>query len=140
MAILSLLIFVALLSFSPRTLSYPLSPKIPPRFLGKFSRSNPIGAPRYSYETRYFDQDLDHFSFSSLPKFRQRYLINTQHWAGPHQLGPIFVYCGNEGDIEWFAANTGFIWEVAPRFRAMIVFPEVIPLRSLMNFIIYELK
>ncbi|KAL8528904.1 hypothetical protein ACS0TY_006393 [Phlomoides rotata] len=126
-AILSHLISIALLSLSLPTLGSSglyRSPKFPSRFLGKFSRSNPLGAPLYPYKIRYLDQDLDHFSFSGLPKFRQRYLINTQHWAGPHQQGPIFVYCGNEGDIEWFAANTGFIWEVAPRFRAMIVFPE----------------
>ncbi|KAI3462651.1 hypothetical protein Pfo_019314 [Paulownia fortunei] len=132
-ATLSLLISLALLSFFPPTLSSPSpsrllrSPKYAPRFLGKFSRSNntgPLGAPRYRYETRYFDQNLDHFSFSDLPTFRQRYLINTEHWGGPDKLGPIFFYCGNEGDIEWFAANTGFVWELAPRFRAMIIFPE----------------
>ncbi|GER41306.1 serine carboxypeptidase S28 family protein [Striga asiatica] len=95
-----------------------------PRFLGKSSRSHYAGAPTYQYETRYFDQDLDHFGFSDLPKFRQRYLINTEHWAGPSAMGPIFLYCGNEGDIEWFAANTGFLWELAPRFHAMVIFPE----------------
>ncbi|KAK6115089.1 hypothetical protein DH2020_007358 [Rehmannia glutinosa] len=130
---LKTLSFLILLSFFPPTLSSPRpsrlhrSPKHAPRFLGKFSCSNytgPLGAPSYRYETRYFDQDLDHFSFSDLPKFRQRYLINTEHWEGPDQLGPIFFYCGNEGDIEWFAANTGFVWELAPRFRAMIIFPE----------------
>ncbi|KAL3640361.1 hypothetical protein CASFOL_015329 [Castilleja foliolosa] len=103
------------------------NPQNAPRFLGKFSRSNytgPIGAPSYQYETRYFDQNIDHFAFSSLPKFRQRYLINTEYWSGPDRLGPIFLYCGNEGDIEWFAANTGLVWELAPRFQAMVIFPE----------------
>ncbi|XP_051114466.1 uncharacterized protein LOC127240068 [Andrographis paniculata] len=94
------------------------------RFLGKFAAGGGSGATPYSYETRYFEQNLDHFGFSELPSFRQRYLINTEHWAGPEQLGPIFFYCGNEGDIEWFASNTGFLWEIAPRFRAMVVFPE----------------
>ncbi|KAJ1377056.1 Alpha/Beta hydrolase fold, partial [Sesbania bispinosa] len=27
------------------------------------------------------------------------YLINTEHWVGPQRSGPIFFYCGNEGDI-----------------------------------------
>ncbi|KAL0431451.1 UNVERIFIED_CONTAM: Lysosomal Pro-X carboxypeptidase [Sesamum radiatum] len=132
---LSLLISLALLFFFPQTISsLPLPrpsglrfPHHAPRFLGKFSRSSNtgrLGAPRYRYETRYFDQNLDHFSFSDLPRFRQRYLINTEYWAGPDKLGPIFLYCGNEGDIEWFAANTGLVWELAPRFRAMIIFPE----------------
>lgn len=39
-------------------------------------------------------------------------------------MGPIFLYCGNEGDIEWFATNTGLVWELAPRFGAMVIFPE----------------
>ncbi|KAK4410086.1 Lysosomal Pro-X carboxypeptidase [Sesamum angolense] len=129
---LSLLISLFLFFFSQTISSLPrpsglLSPQHAPRFLGKISHSNNtgrLGAPRYRYETRYFDQNLDHFSFSDLPMFRQRYLINTEYWAGPDKLGPIFLYCGNEGDIEWFAANTGFVWELAPRFRAMIIFPE----------------
>lgn len=99
----------------------------PPPFLGK--HSHPIKQPnhhqQYRYETRYFSQPLDHFSFLDLPRFRQRYLINTEHWVGPSRSGPIFLYCGNEGDIEWFAVNTGFVWDIAPRFGAMILFPEV---------------
>lgn len=43
---------------------------------------------------------------------------------GSSRLGPIFFYCGNEGNIEWFAENTGFVWEIAPRFGAMVIFPE----------------
>ncbi|GJV61669.1 lysosomal Pro-X carboxypeptidase [Tanacetum coccineum] len=78
-----------------------------------------------SYEIKYYEQTLDHFSFNDdLPKFQQRYLINTDHWVGPTRVGPIFLYCGNEGDIEWFAVNSGFVWELAPRFGALVVFPE----------------
>lgn len=103
------------------------------RYLSNFwssSKTLPLAAkskaPKYEYETKYFQQKLDHFSFADLPSFPQRYLINTQHWMGPSRLAPIFLYCGNEGDIEWFAANTGFVWEIAPRFGAMVIFPEVI--------------
>ncbi|KAG6646876.1 hypothetical protein CIPAW_07G038600 [Carya illinoinensis] len=103
------------------------SSKWTPRFLGGHSKpliQNRQQQPHYQYETRYFSQRLDHFSFSDLPSFPQRYLISTEHWVGAQRLGPIFFYCGNEGDIEWFAANTGFVWEIAPRFGAMVVFPE----------------
>ncbi|CAA0818810.1 alpha/beta-Hydrolases superfamily protein [Striga hermonthica] len=31
---------------------------------------------------------------------------------------------GNEGGIEWFAQNTGFMFEIAPIFKAMLVFIE----------------
>lgn len=104
------------------------SSKWTPRFLGGHSKpliQNRQQQPHCQYETRYFSQRLDHFSFSDLPSFPQRYLISTEHWVGAQRLGPIFFYCGNEGDIEWFAANTGFVWEIAPRFGAMVVFPEV---------------
>lgn len=138
---LSLLISLALLYFFLPTLSSLRPPRLsgPPRYAPhhrhkSFNYSGPLGAPKYQYETRFFDQNLDHFSFSDLPKFRQRYLINTQHWAGPERAGPIFLYCGNEGDIEWFAVNSGFLWEIAPRFRAMIVFPEVLFMYLLLLF------
>lgn len=131
--ILSLLIF---LSLSRNSSAYyhhrglRSSSKHVPRFLGKFSRlhrpfSQVNQQYKYEYETRYFEQQLDHFSFAKLPSFQQKYLINTQHWVGPSRLGPIFFYCGNEGNIEWFAANTGFVWEQAPRLGAMVIFPEV---------------
>ncbi|KAL2522446.1 Serine carboxypeptidase S28 family protein [Forsythia ovata] len=128
---LCLVFFFLVLSF-PLTLSSPplhlRASRNAPRFFSDFYRttnnSKQFTASRYRYETRYFEQNLDHFSFSDLPTFRQRYLINTEHWVGPGRLGPIFFYCGNEGDIEWFAVNTGFVWEIAPRFGAMIVFPE----------------
>ncbi|KAL8160355.1 hypothetical protein V2J09_001892 [Rumex salicifolius] len=96
-----------------------------PRFIGKFaSRNLHKQVSNYTYETRYFTQRLDHFSFTDAPTFRQRYLVNFDHWSGAARLGPIFMYCGNEGEIDWFAENTGFLWEIAPRFRAMVLFPE----------------
>ncbi|XP_043713270.1 lysosomal Pro-X carboxypeptidase [Telopea speciosissima] len=129
----SLFLLILILSFSPssplliKSKAPELRPfKATPRFLGKFAELNrPKALPKsYQYEARYFTQSLDHFGFSDLPTFQQRYLINTDHWLGPERMGPIFLYCGNEGDIEWFAANTGFVWEIAPRFGAMVIFPE----------------
>lgn len=38
--------------------------------------------------------------------------------------GPIFFYTGNEGNIETFAQNTGLMWDLAPKFHAMVVFAE----------------
>lgn len=125
-SLVHLIIFIII-----NTSSVPTVPSLAssPRFLGKFSRSSRLNSQspkqRLQYETRYFAQNLDHFSFSDTPKFQQRYLINTEHWVGPQRQGPIFFYCGNEGDIEWFAENTGFVWELAPRFGAMVLFPEV---------------
>lgn len=129
---LIIIITIVLLSSPPSFASLPFnssSTRWAPRFLGKFSVQPKLrlrqSQSQIRYETRYFDQRLDHFSFLDLAGFRQRYLINTEHWVGPERLGPIFLYCGNEGDIAWFAENTGFVWEIAPRFGAMVLFPEV---------------
>lgn len=77
------------------------------------------------FKTHYFPQILDHFTF--LPKsskvFYQKYLINDQYWH-KEGGGPIFVYTGNEGNIDWFAVNTGFMIDIAPKFNALLVFIE----------------
>ncbi|KAL4366791.1 hypothetical protein GQ457_05G013990 [Hibiscus cannabinus] len=111
-------------SLLPSQPSHVFPSNKPPRFLGKHSHPIQPNHQQYRYETRFFSQPLDHFSFLDLPRFPQRYLINTEHWVGPSRSGPIFLYCGNEGDIDWFAVNTGFVWDIAPRFGAMILFPE----------------
>ncbi|XP_073044271.1 uncharacterized protein [Primulina eburnea] len=78
------------------------------------------------YTEKFYSQILDHFNYNphSYQTFQQRYLINEKHWGGAKNNSPIFVYTGNEGDIEWFAQNTGFMFEIAPRFRALLVFIE----------------
>lgn len=39
--------------------------------------------------------------------------------------GPIFFYCGDEGDIELFYNNTGFITgTLAQEFNAVVIFAE----------------
>lgn len=79
------------------------------------------------YRTKYFTQILDHFNYypKSYQSFQQRYLINDTYWGGAKSNAPIFVYTGNEGNIEWFAQNTGFLYETAPHFKALIIFIEV---------------
>lgn len=79
---------------------------------------------RIQYKAHYFPQILDHFNFhpESYKIFYQKYLIHRKYW---HKGGPIFVYAGNEGDIDWFAANTGFMLDIAPQFQALLLFIEV---------------
>lgn len=80
----------------------------------------------YEYTVKYFTQLLDHFNYQpeSYSTFQQRYLINDKHWGGAESHAPIFVYTGNEGDIEWFTQNTGFMFQAAPDFKALLVFIE----------------
>ncbi|KAH9288807.1 hypothetical protein KI387_032924, partial [Taxus chinensis] len=82
--------------------------------------------PLVEYETCYFSQILDHFTYrpQGYKVFQQRYLINDKHWGGAKKKAPIFVYIGNEGTIDWFANNTGFLFENAPKFGALLVFIE----------------
>ncbi|KAB0801242.1 hypothetical protein PPYR_05596 [Photinus pyralis] len=75
----------------------------------------------YVYNVNYVDVPVDHFSFTNNATFKLRYLINSSYWNND---GPIFFYTGNEGDINTFAQNSGFIWEIAPSFKALIVFCE----------------
>lgn len=92
------------------------------------------------YDVKWFNQTLDHFTFTTNMKFRQKYLVNDTYWNRCVKLllfykylfklcfcsngGPIFFYTGNEGNIESFAENTGFMWDIAPEFGAMLVFAE----------------
>lgn len=84
------------------------------------------------FTAHYFRQELDHFTFTpnASMAFRQKYLVNDTFWRRPtggagKGAGPLFVYTGNEGDIEWFATNTGFMFDIAPKFGALLVFIEV---------------
>lgn len=61
------------------------------------------------------------FLFSGV--YFSRYLTNDSYSEGDKH-SPIFFYAGNEGDIEMFAKNTGFMWEIANEFRATLVFAE----------------
>ncbi|EFA10876.1 lysosomal Pro-X carboxypeptidase [Tribolium castaneum] len=75
----------------------------------------------YNYTTKFIDVPLDHFSFTNNATFKLKYLINDSFWIDD---GPIFFYTGNEGAVETFAENTGFIFDIAPTFNALIVFAE----------------
>lgn len=54
---------------------------------------------------------------------RESVIILTDQWWKPG-VGPIFFYTGNEGSIEEFWDNTGFVFDIAPEFNALVVFAE----------------
>uniref|UniRef100_A0AC34QB69 Uncharacterized protein n=1 Tax=Panagrolaimus sp. JU765 TaxID=591449 RepID=A0AC34QB69_9BILA len=64
---------------------------------------------------------IDHFSFADDRSFKLRYFINLEHYEAG---GPILFYTGNEGNLESFAENTGFMFDIAPQFKAAVVFAE----------------
>ncbi|XP_055523896.1 lysosomal Pro-X carboxypeptidase [Wyeomyia smithii] len=77
----------------------------------------------YVYQTKFLDVPLDHFSYvNETVTFKLRYLVNDTY--NTDGSGPILFYTGNEGDIELFAQNTGFMWELAPTLKASLVFAE----------------
>lgn len=87
---------------------------------------NPKQSASYSdspaWKTFYIDQYLDHFNHNDDRTFKERYLVNDD-WFN-RESGPVFFYAGNEGDIEGFWNNTGFMFDIAPVFQALIVFAE----------------
>ncbi|CAN1277489.1 Lysosomal Pro-X carboxypeptidase [Linum perenne] len=90
----------------------------------KKNQQSSVSEPSNLYREEFFTQILDHFTYTpqSYQTFQQRYLINDTYWT--NHGAAIFVYAGNEGGIEWFARNTGFMLDIAPRFNALLVFIE----------------
>lgn len=82
------------------------------------------GQAQFQYAVKEFSVPLDHFNFLSNDNFTIRYLYNDSFVQKDDTMYPIFFYTGNEGDIEWFAQNTGFMWELAEQLHAMVIFAE----------------
>lgn len=78
-------------------------------------------AAKNTLETKFIDLPIDHFDVIQNKTFKLRYLVNKYFHA---KGGPIFFYTGNEGDVNMFARNTGFLFDIAPVFNAMVVFAE----------------
>ncbi|XP_071947169.1 dipeptidyl peptidase 2-like [Antedon mediterranea] len=83
-----------------------------------------IESHAYDYDTKYYDQTIDHFNFASYGSqtFKQKYLYNDTYWDRSN--GPIFFYTGNEGPIEGFLQNSGLVYDLAVQSKALIVFAE----------------
>ncbi|XP_053975185.1 lysosomal Pro-X carboxypeptidase [Hylaeus volcanicus] len=92
------------------------------RFQKQSRSQDELDSAKYKYETKTIDMPVDHFSFALPDTFKLRYLVNDTWQSGKN--APIFFYTGNEGSIETFAQNTGFMWEIAPEFGALLIFAE----------------
>ncbi|KAG7368496.1 serine carboxypeptidase S28 [Nitzschia inconspicua] len=90
-----------------------------------------------SYETRYYNNTVDHLNpFSEdPPRFSHRYLINDKFFGkislddnidmqSDNCPGPILLYAGNEGDITEFWNANGFMQYLAVKYGGLLLFPE----------------
>ncbi|CAG9858852.1 unnamed protein product [Phyllotreta striolata] len=76
----------------------------------------------FDVETRYIDVPLTHNEWhTTINTFKLRYLINVKHYTNE---GPLFIYLGSAGDINVFAQNSGFLFDIAKIFQAALVFVE----------------
>ncbi len=59
-----------------------------------------------AYKVAYYEQTIDHFNFypTSPATFKQRYVLEDKYYK-KELNGPLFFYCGNEGDIFMFCMN-----------------------------------
>ncbi|XP_059643915.1 uncharacterized protein LOC132285736 [Cornus florida] len=78
------------------------------------------------FETFFYDQTLDHFNYrpESYATFKQKYVINSQHWGGAKERAPIFVYFGAEAPLDGDIPAIGFLTDNAPHFKALLIYIE----------------
>ncbi|CAG9317715.1 unnamed protein product [Blepharisma stoltei] len=77
-----------------------------------------------NYVQSWFTSFVDHFG-SGIETFQMRYFSKNTYWTNNTQApGPIFFYCGNEGAIEMFIENSGWIDQLASQMGAAVVYAE----------------
>lgn len=77
------------------------------------------------YQTQYTTVKVDHFAFDNTSTFKLRYLVKDKYFDKTDKTAPILFYCGNEGAIEDFYNNSGFITEnLAQEFKGLVIFAE----------------
>lgn len=89
--------------------------------VGVFASSSPPSV--YPVDEHIFNAVVDHYNFRPTkdPTFPLRFYVNEQHWNG---TGPCFFYAGNEANIFQFVNNSGFLFESAIEFGAIVAFAE----------------
>ncbi|KAH9660413.1 prolylcarboxypeptidase-like protein [Citrus sinensis] len=89
------------------------------------SKSNSHLPPEFV--TYYYTQTLDHFNYKpeSYATFQQKYIMNFKYWGGASTSSPIIVYIGEEAPLTFGVHGKGFIFYLASRFKAMLLYIEV---------------
>ena len=72
--------------------------------------------------TAWFTQRVDNYGWSPTPSnattWQQRYLFNADAFRADG-TGSIFLYVGNEGDVDLYANHSGLMWENAAEHGAV---------------------
>ena len=72
-----------------------------------------------------FQVPLDHFNASDNEEFTMRYLVNISHVAENDTSPPILFYAGNEGPVEQFWENSGFLTNnLSATLKGAVLFAE----------------
>ncbi len=92
-------------------------------------KDSEITTKQTDFKELFVDLKIDHFSYANSKTFQLRYLIKDKFFnydENSEEINfPIFFYCGNEGSIEDFWNNSGYITEtLAKKFNALVVFGE----------------
>lgn len=80
-----------------------------------------------NFQTFFYPQTLDHFNYrpESYTTFQHRYMVNFNYWGGARSAAPIFVYLGEESDLDKDINSVGFLVENGARFGTLLVYIEV---------------
>lgn len=141
------LVFILLMLFSFSVSSTQTQFNIPRlRARGRTIKIQPKTKPATAsqsndFKTFFFTQSLDHFNYrpESYTTFQQRYVINFKHWGGPNTSAPIFVCFGEEQSIDNDVEINGFLPDNAPRFKALLVYIEVLIIHVLLYIYVHAI-
>ncbi|KAL3828521.1 hypothetical protein ACJIZ3_017323 [Penstemon smallii] len=91
-----------------------------------FSASASAAVSAKHLKTYFYEQTLDHFNYGpqSYATFKQRYVVNSQHWGGSNSNSPIFAFFGAEEPLDDDFDFIGFLSDNAPSFKALQVYIE----------------
>jgi lysosomal Pro-X carboxypeptidase len=91
------------------------------KLLQSFKNSN----SENDYKEYFHNVKVDHFSYKDNRVFSLRYLVKDKYFDKNNPDSPILFYCGNEGPIETFWENSGFVTEyLAEKYKALVIFGE----------------
>ena len=73
-------------------------------------------------------QPLEHFTATAPAagggSFLQRVFVHDSYWRGAGSGAPVWLYVGNEANVELYVNATGLMWENARAAGALLVFAE----------------